>query len=92
MGPEISIDPTPLATTNIMASRNGMRWLKSRAGLLRARSIVVGIVMVVMEVVSLLLNLTKPNLPSALQGRFDVSQTLRSCRFRGGSPRSVHPA
>jgi hypothetical protein len=52
MGPEISIETTPVATRKTMANRNGMSWLTPRAGLLRARSIVVGIVMVVMDGVS----------------------------------------
>jgi hypothetical protein len=88
MGPEISIEPTPVTTRNTMASKNGMSWLTPRVGLLWARSIVVGIVMVVMEGVSVVMNLSKPRLPPALRRRFDVSQTLRYRRIRRGSLRN----
>ena len=92
MGPEISIEPTPVATRNTMASKSGMSWLTPRVGLLRARSIVACIVMVVMECVSVTVNLSKPRLPSTLRRRFDVNQTLRRRRIRRGSPRNPRPA
>jgi hypothetical protein len=52
IGPEINIATTPVATRNTMASKNGQSWLASRACLGCARSIVVGIVMVVMGGIS----------------------------------------
>jgi hypothetical protein len=52
IGPEISIETTPVAARNTIASKNGTSWLTSRACFGGARSIVVGIVMVVMGGVS----------------------------------------
>jgi hypothetical protein len=53
IGPEIRIDATPDATTNTIASKNGRSWLTPWAGFGWTRSIVVGMVMVVMVGVSL---------------------------------------
>jgi hypothetical protein len=47
------IEPTPDATTNTIASKNGRSWLTPLAGFGCTRSIVVGIVMVVMGCISI---------------------------------------
>jgi hypothetical protein len=52
MGPEIRIELTPVASRNTMASKNGISWLPRRARLVSVRSIVAGIVIVVMGGVS----------------------------------------